>query len=122
MVFESCSTVVDKIFSDVSSVFGVLCNHTTEPAQAWAKIRAGALLVDVRTPGEYSDGHLQGAINIPLSLVRARATGFGDDKNREIVLYCNSGIRSGMAKNRLERLGYKNVLNAGGYDALREAE
>lgn len=76
------------------------------------KIKAGALVVDVRSPMEYQMGHYSGAINIPVDQIPARIKEFGD-KNREIIVYCASGARSGSAKHFLEQHGYK-VTNAGG--------
>ena len=74
------------------------------------KIQAGALVVDVRTPGEYASGHFKGAINIPVSEVSSRLSEFGP-KDKPIVVYCASGARSGSAKQILERAGYKDVTN-----------
>ncbi len=76
------------------------------------KIKAGALVVDVRSPMEYQMGHYAGAINIPVDQIPARLKEFGD-KKREIVVYCASGARSGSAKHFLEQHGYR-VTNAGG--------
>ena len=88
---------------------------------AWKRIRAGAMLLDVRTPGEFSQGHLQGAINIPHDQLAARINEIDQDKDRDIVVYCVSGHRSGLAKRTLESLGYTNVMNAGGYEPMLEA-
>ena len=89
---------------------------------AWKRIRAGAMLLDVRTPEEYSQGHLQGAVNIPYDQLAARVDEIDQDKDRDIVLYCRSGRRSGLAKRTLESLGYTNVLNAGGYEQMLKAK
>ena len=89
---------------------------------AWKRIRAGAMLVDVRTPEEYSQGHLQGSVNIPYDQLAARVDEIDQDKDRDIVLYCRSGRRSGLAKRTLESLGYTNVLNAGGYEQMLKAK
>lgn len=93
----------------------------TAPAEAWAAIRSGALLVDVRTPAEYEQGHLEGALLIPHDQVAARASELGEDKERAIVLYCRTGNRSSQAKKALEGLGFTNVMNAGGYEGLKQA-
>ncbi|MBN1525147.1 MAG: rhodanese-like domain-containing protein [Spirochaetales bacterium] len=70
------------------------------------------LLVDVRTPEEYSSGHIPGAINIPLSnIVDAFPT---QDKNARVVVYCKSGNRSGQAQQALREKGYVNVTDFGG--------
>ena len=92
------------------------------PAEAWAAIRSGALLVDVRTQAEYDQGHLEGALLIPHGQIAARVTELGEDKSRAIVLYCRSGNRSSQAKQALEELGYTNVMNAGGYERLKQAQ
>lgn len=68
-----------------------------------------AFIVDVRTPGEFASGHLEGAINIPLNEIDARAEEFeGKD---QIVVYCRSGARSGSAKTMLEKKGVENIIN-----------
>ena len=85
--------------------------------EAWKKIRSGALLVDVRSPEEYQT-HVEGAVNIPYDNVKERLAEFGEDKNREIVLYCKSGRRAGIAKTVLTGNGYTHVFNAGGYSDL----
>lgn len=88
--------------------------------KAWKLIRAGALLVDVRSPSEYSEGHLPGAVNIPGDQIAERIDEFGQDKNRPIVLYCITGIRAAAVKLKLRDKGYKNVFNAYSYkDMLR---
>jgi phage shock protein E len=78
------------------------------------RIKNGALVVDVRTGGEFSGGHYNGALNIPVDEVQRRISEFGNNKEREIILYCRSGGRAGSAKQILESAGYKKVTNAGG--------
>ncbi len=82
----------------------------------WQKIEQGALLVDVRTPQEFTTRHLKGAINIPLSIVNTAFQGI--DKERDIVVYCRSGNRSGQAERYLRQAGFKNVHNAGGLQEM----
>ena len=77
------------------------------------KIKAGALVVDVRTPAEFASGAYQGAINIPLDQVKKRLADFGDRKHA-IVVYCRSGNRSVQAKILLEKSGFSDVTNGGG--------
>lgn len=90
--------------------------------RAWQKIRAGALLVDVRTPAEYAQGHLDDALNIPFDQIEERVAELGEDKDREIVVYCRSGRRSGIGEKTLRKLGFKNEFNAGGYEQLLRAK
>ena len=77
------------------------------------KIRAGARILDVRTPAEYRDGAYPGAVNIPLPLLPLRL-GELEPKDKPIVLYCESGARSGQAARLLKQAGFIDVLNAGG--------
>jgi phage shock protein E len=77
------------------------------------KIKAGALVVDVRTPAEFASGAYQGAINIPLDQVEKRLADFGARKHA-IVVYCRTGNRSGQAKVILEKNGFSDVTNGGG--------
>lgn len=75
------------------------------------------LLLDVRTPEEYSQGHIEGAALIPYD---ALETMFKElDKDRPIVLYCRSGNRSSIAHRTLARMGYTNVADFGGINRWR---
>lgn len=74
-------------------------------------ITEGAFLVDVRTPGEFADGHVKGSVNIPLDNLTKEIAQFNNKKN--IIVFCRSGNRSGMAKSLLEQQGFKNVINGG---------
>jgi phage shock protein E len=88
--------------------------------QAWEWIRSGAQLLDVRTPEEFAAGHLPGARNLPYDQVRSRVAELGPDRDARIVVYCRSGRRSGLARDALRELGFRQVLNGGGYDALQQ--
>ena len=72
--------------------------------------RAGAVVVDVRSPSEFASGARPGAVNIPLEQLNARQAEL--DRSRPIVLCCASGTRSGMAAIVLRRHGFS-VVNAG---------
>ncbi len=71
----------------------------------------GAVLIDVRSPQEYNEGHLLGAICIPEYEIANRYKIELKNKDENIVLYCSSGWRSKKAQNRLKKLGYTNVYN-----------
>lgn len=77
-------------------------------------IDEGAFLVDVRTPGEFSGGHVKGSVNIPLDKVATQLAKFKGKKN--IIVFCRSGNRSSQAKSILEQYGFKNVINGGTWD------
>jgi len=71
----------------------------------------GAIIVDVRSSQEYEEGHICGAINIPEYKINCNIDKVLPNKEKEIVLYCSSGIRSKDAYKKLVKLGYKNVYN-----------
>ena len=76
------------------------------------KIAEGAVIIDVRTPGEFAARSYPKAKNIPLDDLSSR---LGElPKNKPIVLYCASGARAAQAAGILERSGFKDVVNAGG--------
>lgn len=85
-----------------------------DAASAREKIRGGALVLDVRTAGEYEGGHYEGALNIPVQELEKRVNELGDRK-RAIVVYCASGARSARAAGILSQSGFTDVINAGGY-------
>jgi len=93
---------------------------TQAARQAWPMIEQGALLIDVRTSGEFEQGHIEGALNIPWEQTGTLISAIGADKNRPVVVYCRSGNRSGKAKAVLEQSGYTNIFNATGYEALKQ--
>ena len=70
-------------------------------------------VVDVRETSEFSMGHFDGAINIPLGIIPLRLDEFKAMQG-PIVVYCRSGNRSGMAMNLLKQAGVSEVYNGGG--------
>ncbi len=78
------------------------------------------LFIDVREPYEYEEFNL-GAKLIPLGDLMGRTDELGDHKAQEIVVYCRTGNRSGMAKQILNQIGYTNVRNVlGGISAWKQ--
>lgn len=75
---------------------------TSEKADFKQLKHDGALIIDVRTPGEFAGGHITGSINIPLDKISVRAVEL-KKKNKPIVTCCRSGNRSGMAKTILAK-------------------
>jgi len=73
-------------------------------------LASGARLVDVRTPQEFAAGHIDGAINIPVSDLPGKLKRLGQ-KNQSLVVYCRSGSRSGHAVSFLKGQGFKHVLD-----------
>ena len=70
--------------------------------------------IDVRTPAEFASGHVEGAANIEFQLISEQIATITNNVDAEIHLYCRSGRRSGVAKQTLEDLGFRNVTNEGG--------
>lgn len=81
-----------------------------DSATAHAAVQRGALLLDVRTPKEFAEGHVDGATNIPVEDLDARIAEVASAK--EIVVYCHSGRRSAIAAGKLRAAGHT-VLDLG---------
>lgn len=90
----------------------------SQPVDLKPIIEEGAYLVDVRTPGEFSQGHVEGSVNIPLDSIPAQLAKFKDKKN--IVVFCRSGSRSSQAKIILEQNGFSNVINGGTWEDVNQ--
>lgn len=93
-----------------SSIFG----KSAEFAQL---VKDGAVILDVRTPGEYAGGHIKGSKNIPLQSIQQNLSKIPKDK--VIITCCASGMRSGSAKSMLLSNGFKEVHNGGGWMSLK---
>jgi len=78
-------------------------------------LRSGALVIDVRTAGEFVAGHLPVAVNLPLSEIETNWTRRIKDKEQVLLLHCQSGTRSSAAKKKLIAMGCPNAYNMGGY-------
>ena len=76
----------------------------------------GAFLLDVRSEQEYYEGHIPGSVNVPLQAIDKVAS-LIENKNAPLYVYCQSGIRSAQASDRLRQMGYSNVKNIGGFAA-----
>lgn len=81
-------------------------------------IAEGAYLVDVRTPGEFAQGHVKGSVNIPLDRIPQELGKFKNKKN--IIVFCRSGMRSGQALSVLQQNGFTNVVNGGTWDHVNQ--
>lgn len=92
---------------------------TTEANAATADATGEVVYVDVRTPEEFAAGHVQGAINIPHTEMRERHEELDRYDDEQIVVYCRSGRRSGIAQRILQEEGFTNVENGGGLSDLQ---
>ncbi len=86
------------------------------PPQAKEKLKEkkSTVLLDVRTPEEYAQGHIPKSKLLPLNLLKQKIESVVSDKDKEIIVYCRSGSRSKGAVNSLLKMGYKNVYDLGG--------
>ena len=76
----------------------------------------GAVLLDVRTPQEYREGHIPGSKNVPLQQLD-KLEELTENKDTVLYVYCHSGARSRQAASLLQDMGYSNVTNIGGIAA-----
>jgi phage shock protein E len=97
----------------LSAIFGSKDNSELKEV-----IEGGAFLVDVRSSGEFASGSVKGAVNIPLDKIGSQLTKFKGKKN--IVVFCQSGNRSGQAKSILENNGVQNVINGGSWSNVNQ--
>ena len=72
------------------------------------------IILDVRRPDEYADGHIPGAINVPNEEIGTAEIAKLPDKSQLILVYCRSGRRSKEASEKLVKLGYTNIVEFGG--------
>ena len=80
------------------------------------KNAAGTVLLDVRTPQEYREGHIPGSQNVPLQQLD-KVEEVAENKDTVLYVYCRSGARSRQAVSLLKHMGYSNVHNIGGIAA-----
>lgn len=79
-------------------------------------------IIDVRTVAEFSAGHIEGAINIPVDQIGQQASSIkGLKPGSTILVYCRSGRRSAAAAQILQQQGYKRVLDGGGVETLAKS-
>jgi len=81
-------------------------------------IKNGAVVLDVRTPGEFQIGHVKGSINISVESLPSQLKKLEAYKNKTIITCCRSGMRSGSAASILKANGFENVINGGPWDRV----
>ena len=81
-------------------------------------VKAGAIIVDVRTKGEFAGGHIRGSINISLDKLGSNLPQLRK-KNKPVITCCASGIRSASAKRLLKANGFTEVYNGGAWMSLQ---
>ncbi len=88
-----------------------------------ARYTPEAVMIDVRTPEEFAQGHLKGALNINVQApdFREQIQTLGLDPDRPVYLYCRSGRRSQRAAEILREMGFRQLYNIGGFEDLARA-
>jgi rhodanese-related sulfurtransferase len=107
--------VASWIFGGLRRLAGVREEPRLDPQRARSLLAAGAWLIDVRSPEEFARGHLPGARNVPAEQVVQRLSG---ECGRELVLCCQSGMRSRRAVRQLRRHGHPRVHDLGAWSRL----
>ena len=100
------------MFEAIKNLFG---SEKTDYAQL---VKQGAIILDVRSKGEFAGGHIKGSINIPVDTLNNNLSKL-KDKNKPIITCCASGMRSASAKNILQSNGYTEVYNGCGWSSLQ---
>jgi len=120
LVFFSSNTSEPSEASAAREHTDDLAPHEISPGEVVKKVQGGedVILLDVRTPEEYEEIHLEGALLLPvqeLSEETLSGIGLGEGaKDKEIIIYCRSGARSQTAYNIMESLGYTNIKSVAG--------
>jgi rhodanese-related sulfurtransferase len=115
---------IDEILDDAAVRLGRL-----SPVEAWAEMRAGAVLVDTRSPDQrQAQGYLPGAVHHPLSTILWRFDPDCPTQNEKIpldarvILICREGFSSVLVAAQLQELGFEDATDViGGVDAWKEA-
>lgn len=107
----SCGSEAGTVGASVAS--GPAASDEQDPGEP-------GTLLDVRTPQEFAEGHLEGAVNIDITGETFVEQIEALDHDARYTLYCRSGNRSAQAKNRMEELGFTDVHDAGGVEQAAE--
>ena len=95
------------------SLFGFMKRPDINQGVEEYRAHEGAVLLDVRTPEEYREGHIPGSVNVPLQQID-KVTLTVADKDKTVFVYCRSGARSSQAVAFMKQMGYTKVHNIGG--------
>ena len=101
------------MINTIKNLFGM--GSKTDYAQL---VKEGAIILDVRSKGEFESGHIRGSMNIPVDQLLNNLNKL-KDKRKTIITCCASGMRSASAKNLLKSKGYSEVYNGGGWSSLQ---
>ena len=118
LALASCSSAPepgDGMASSTTSDANPSAYQKITADEGQAMMDAGSpTIVDVRTPQEYADGHIPGAINIPVEDIGSAKPAELTDTDADLIVYCRTGVRSKQASDKLVELGYQHVNDMGG--------
>lgn len=111
MILASCGKAVPQQSGEAGPAYQTI---TAEEGKAMLEEDPGIILLDVRTPEEFAEGHIPGAIRITDSELEAEAPRQLPDKDAKILVYCRSGRRSQASAQKLTDMGYTQIYDMGG--------
>jgi Rhodanese-related sulfurtransferase len=109
--------MIRKAFLTILLIFGFSFAYQDLNAKQFNEMiqkEKDVIILDVRTPQEYQEGHISNAINIPVQILGQQLDKLNNFKDKKILVYCRSGHRSAIASQILDRAGFKNVYNLKG--------
>jgi len=109
--------MIRKAFLTILLIFGFSFAYQDLNAKQFYEMmqkEKDVIILDVRTPQEYQEGHISNAINIPVQILGQQLDKLKNFKDKKILVYCRSGNRSAIASQILDRAGFKNVYNLKG--------
>lgn len=111
---STLSARLTTVFAAIVAIFGLTLSLSGCSSQS-VDMSTVTAVIDVRTPAEFAEGHLDGAVNINWEDATFADQVQALDKNGVYVLYCRSGNRAGQALDAMKSMGFTNLTNAGGY-------
>jgi rhodanese-related sulfurtransferase len=109
--------MIRKVFLTILLIFGFSFAYQDLNAKQFYEMiqkEKDVIILDVRTPQEYQEGHISNAINIPVQILGQQLDKLKNFKDKKILVYCRSSHRSAIASQILDRAGFKNVYNLKG--------
>lgn len=115
MTTSTLSARLVTVFAAIVAIFSLTLSLSGCSSQS-VDMNTVTAVIDVRTPAEFAEGHLDGAVNISWEDPTFADQVASLDKNGVYVLYCRSGNRAGQALEAMKSMGFANLTNAGGVD------
>ena len=107
-MFKKFTYMIEKNF-ELKRSFDSNMDITREQISEF--INKGAIFIDVRSPQEFREGHIDGAISIPDYRFQKLIQQYSIDKESVVIVYCSTGHRSQRCQKVMQNMGYKNVYN-----------